>query len=452
MKFLNRDYWIKSGSYSLITNLQSLLFGFGGFYLLVRTLDKDSFGVWVLFAATTTIFDMARSGLIQNALIKFLSHSPESESNDILSASFFLSGILMVLCIIVNISLANYFANLWHFPALVQMFYAYNIVYVLQGALSQFQWIEQARLSFKGILVTNVIKQGGFFFYILTCYLFHINISLMNLVYAQAVCAFVGAMVEYFFVRKYLSFSFKLNTGWIKQLFNYGKFAFGTSISAILAPTVTQMMLGALLSPVATGGYNIAMRITSLAAVPSSVIGAIVFPQSSKRFATEGSDAIKYLYEKSVGAILAILIPGLLFIFLFPSFVVHVIAGANYPETISVTRLVMISCISAPFARQFGTILDSIGMAKINFIFILFSTAAEWTVGYIMINKYGLIGAAYGTLIVDSSILIAIQIILNKKLGVNILNSFIYAIRFYPEFFNKYIRPIDKSQDETHNV
>ena len=240
--------------------------------------------------------------------------------------------------------------------------------------------------------------------------------------------------------------------GWIKQLFNYGKFAFGTSISAILAPTITQMMLGALLSPVATGGYNIAMRITSLTAIPSSVIGAIVFPQSSKRFATEGRDAIKYLYEKSVGAVLAILIPGLLFIFLFPGFVVHLIAGGNYPETISVTRLVIITCISTPFARQFGTILDSIGMAKINFIFILFSTAAEWTVGYIMINKYGLIGAAYGTLIVDSSILIAIQIILSKKLGVNILNSFIYAIRFYPEFFNKYIRPINKAQDEKHNV
>lgn len=190
MQANNRHYWLRSGSYTLAMNIQSLLFGFGGFYLLVRMLDKHSFGIWALFVATTTIFDMARSGLIQNALIKFLSHSSDEESNDIISASFFLSSVLMIVCIIINICIAGYLANLWHYPGLVMMFYTYNIVYLFQGILSQFQWIEQARLSFKGILVTNTIKQGGFFFYILMCFVFRFHISLMNLIYAQAICAF----------------------------------------------------------------------------------------------------------------------------------------------------------------------------------------------------------------------------------------------------------------------
>ena len=59
----NKHYWFKSGSYTLMLNIQQVLFGFGSFYFLVRMLDKQSFGIWTLFVATTSIFEMARSGL-----------------------------------------------------------------------------------------------------------------------------------------------------------------------------------------------------------------------------------------------------------------------------------------------------------------------------------------------------------------------------------------------------
>jgi lipopolysaccharide exporter len=434
MNATNRQYWLKSGSYTLLTNLQTLLFGFGAFYLLVRMLDKDAFGAWALFITTTTIFETARNGMIQNALLKFLSHSSGKDYRDIISASCFLSAILMLICIIINFSIASLLADMWHYPELAAMFYMYNIAYLLLGILSQFQWIEQANLSFRGILVTNTIRQGGFFFYILVCFILHINVQLMHLVYAQIVCGLLGSVVQYFFIKKQLLFSFKINMNWVKQLFNYGKFVFGTSISAILTGTINQMMLGALLSSAAAGAFNIAVRILNLAAIPSNVAGTIVFPQSARRFAAEGHKAIKYLYEKSVGAILALLIPCLLFIFLFPGFVVHVIAGNNYPETIPVVRLIVITCLATPFARQFGTILDSIGKPKINFIIILISVSIELVLVYFLVKQYGIIGAVYATLIADAITTLMMQIILRRELNVNILNTFVYAVKFYPEF------------------
>jgi O-antigen/teichoic acid export membrane protein len=452
MHATNRQYWLKSGSYTLLTNLQTLLFGFGAFYLLVRMLDKDAFGAWVLFVTTTTIFETARNGMIQNALLKFLSHSSDNDRRDIISASCFLSGILMLVCIIINFSIAHLLAEMWHYPELAPMFYMYNIAYLLLGILSQFQWIEQANLSFKGILATNTIRQGGFFFYILGCFIFHIDVQLMHLVYVQIICALVASVVQYFFIKKQFLFSFKINMHWVKQLFNYGKFVFGTSISAILTGTINQMMLGALLSSAAAGAFNIAVRILNLAAIPSNVAGTIVFPQSARRFATEGHQAIKYLYEKSVGAILALLIPCLLFIFLFPGFVVHIIAGNNYPETIPVVRLIVITCLATPFARQFGTILDSIGKPRINFIIILISVTIELILVYFLVKQYGIIGAVYATLIADAITTLMMQIILRKELNVNILNTFVYAVKFYPEFFSKYLKPMLKFQDARNKV
>jgi len=173
----------------------------------------------------------------------------------------------------------------------------------------------------------------------------------------------------------------------------------------------------------------------------------IVFPQSSKRFANEGHDAIKYLYEKSVGALLAFLIPSLLFLFLFPGFVVHIIAGGNYGETIPLIKVSILSCLLNPFSRLFGTILDSIGKPKVNFIIITLFTVVELMLNYIMIKGYGIIGAVYATLLANIIFFVVMQTILRKELKVNFLNTFIYAKRFYPEFINSYLKPLFKRQN-----
>jgi lipopolysaccharide exporter len=430
-----------------MTNIQNLLFGFGGFYLLVRMLDKNTFGVWVLFMATTTIFETARNGMIQNGLIKFLSHSSEKDYRDIVSASFFLNGLLMLASIILNFSIAGFLADLWHYEGLRKMFYVFNIVYLIQGILSQFQWIEQSNFRFKGILITSSIRYGGIFFYILGCYIYHLNVALMNLIYVQAICATIASVIQYSFIKKFLFFSRQISKVWVTKLFSYGKFVFGTAISAILTSTINQMMLGAMLSANATSIFNVAVRIINLAAIPSNVMGVIVFPQSAKRYAAEGREAIKYLYEKSVGSILALLIPCLLFLFLFPGFVVNIIAGPKYAESVPIVRLIALTCLAMPFARQFGTILDSIGKPKINFIIILISVSIELVLVYFMVKHYGIIGAVYATLVADVINTTIMQIILFKELRVNILHTFIYAARFYPEFFKRYVRPVRNTQD-----
>ncbi len=438
----NKHYWLKSGSYTLMLNIQQLLFGFGSFYLLVRMLDKHSFGIWTLFVATTSIFEMARSGMIQYALIKFLSESEEGEKPKIISASFILSGILMCICIVVNLSIAGYLSRLWHYPGLLPMFIIFNLVYVLQGLLAQFQWIEQAHLKFHGILITTMIRQGGFFLYIFISFIFHLPISLLGLIYAQAICTGIGALAEYFYIRDFLRISYQLHLDWIKKLFNYGKFVFGTYISAILSGSINQMMLGTMLSPAAAGSYNVAIRIASLTDIPTNALGAIVFPQSAKRYAVQGRDAGKYLYEKSVGTIVAILIPLVIFVFCFPSFVVRLVAGSNYGEAVPMVHIVILTCLFNPFDRFFGVILDSIGRAKLNFIiifsFILFTLALN----YYLIGRIGIMGCIYGTLIADVIVFIIRQIIIYKILNVNPLSPLIYAYRFYPEFIRNYVKPL----------
>ncbi len=328
----NKHYWLKSGSYTLMLNVQQLLFGFGSFYFLIRLLDKHSFGIWTLFVATTSIFEMARSGLIQYALIKFLSESPEEEKPKIIAASFALSASIMCVSIVINLCIAGWLSRLWHYPGLFQMFIIFNAVYILQGLLSQFQWIEQAHLKFQGILITTMMKQGGFFLFVFFVFIFHSGISLVELIYIQTICAAVSAFVEYLYVREYIRISWRVHMDWIRKLFGYGKFVFGTHLTSVLSGSINQMMLGTMISPVAAGSYNVAIRIINLTDIPTNALGAIVFPQSAKRFAKQGIEAGKYLYEKSVGTIVAILIPLVLFVFCFPGLLFDWLQEFKYGE------------------------------------------------------------------------------------------------------------------------
>lgn len=438
----HKHYWLKSGSYTLVMNMQSFLFGFGGFYLLVRMLDKHHFGIWTLFVAITSVFEMARNGLVPNALIKFLSDNPEEEKPKIISASFVLSGLLMIFCIILNVSFAGYFSRLWHFPEMVNMFLMFNLVYLLGGFLSQFQSIEQANLQFRGILITTFIRQGGYFFYILISFILHWDISLMSLIYVQCIATGLATAVQYFIVRPMLFISYEWHYEWVRKLFNYGKFAFGIFVGSILSSSVNQVMLGTMVSTDAAGSYNLALRIVGLTDIPINAMGTIVFPQSARRFAEQGKSAGKYLYEKSVGTILAILLPFVLFILIFPGFVVRIIAGTNYADAIPLVQFVIITCLLNPFIRLFGTILDSIGKTRLNFLIMIIFAVINLITGYLMIKHFGIMGCVYGTAVADTIICFIMLIIVYKELNVNALNTFIYAGRFYPEFLKSYVRPL----------
>jgi lipopolysaccharide exporter len=226
---------------------------------------------------------------------------------------------------------------------------------------------------------------------------------------------------------------------YVKKLFNYGKYAFGTSVSSILSGTIDQMMLGALLSPAASGAYNIAIRITNLVDIPTNAVATVVFPQSAKRMETEGPEAIKYLYEKSVGTILAILVPGLILLYFLSGYVVHFIAGDKFADSIPLLRITLFYSLFVPYGRQFGTILDSIGQTKLNFTIVLFTAILNLTLNYWFISNLGVMGAAYATLISTFIGFIIAQIIIKKKLNVNVLHTLVYAYRFYPEMYVKYI-------------
>jgi O-antigen/teichoic acid export membrane protein len=410
----------------------ALVLGFGSFFILVRMASKEAFGVWALYLSVTTLVELARNGLIQNSLIKHLTTSHEKDKKEIITASFVLNVILTSASALCLYALAPFLSDYWHSPLLLPMFRYYIFTTVVLVFFSQFSFIQQAHFDFKGIMVSNLLRQACFFFYIMYVYVGGKAPDLVQMVNFQTIAAMVGSAVSVFFVRKYVAFTFKIDWRWVSKLFHYGKFVFGTNISSVFFKTADQMILGNLKTSVEVGAYNATARISNLFEVPITSVAAVVFPQSSKRIHQEGYSAVKELYETSVAIMLSLILPAVLLVCLLPKFVLFVLTGKNYTEMAFVLQLVVVQNLFLPFLRQFGTILDSEGSPHLNFYFLIINAALNILVNYYMISLYGVEGAAVGSLMVCVVCTLFTIWYMRKKFGVSVRNTLMMVVEIYP--------------------
>ncbi len=436
MKFSKNSYWLRSGLFTIFERGSLVLFGFGSFFFLVRMITKEEFGIWSLFIIVTSIIEVARNGLIQNAQIKYMASTPAEEHPKIMTASLTLNVLLTVLSVTFLWGFARTFSAIYESPILETMLYYYILTTISLIFHSQFNFIQQGSFDFKGIFFSNFVRQGSFFVYIAACFLTGWHTDLITLVNFQTVSAVLGAATSYFFVRKYLRLSRSIDWGWVKKLFHYGKFVFGTNISSTLFKSIDQMMLGSIVSTGSVALYNTAVRITNLVEVPTVSVAQIVFPQSAKRMAEEGKDAVRHLYEKSVGVILALVFPMIVVVLLFTKPIILLTAGEKYLDAVPILQITILYSLFFPFARQFGTVLDSIGMPKVNFYFILFSAVLNITVNYLFITNFGIMGAAFGSLTTHSLLFVGNQMILSRILNVKFYNALLHAKDFYIQMYH----------------
>lgn len=389
----------------------------------------------MLFLAITSIIEVGRTGLLQNTLVKHLTTSDPADYGKISTASLVLNIGLALICLIGLPLLAYPLSRFWAIEALAPLLLLYCLTTLALIPLHQFNFTQQANLEFKGIFWANFTKQGLFFGYILAHFLLGWKVSLIGLASWQVFTTGSGAIVSYFFAKKYLRFSSGINWGWVRKLLNYGKYVFGTNLSTMLYKSIDKIMLGSLLSPIAVAVYELAIRITNLAEVPTFSMASIVFPQSAREMETKGKEGIKLLYEKSVGAILAFILPCILIILLVPEWVIMIVAGEKYLDAVPILQLTMLYGLFVPFGVQFGTILDSIGLPKINFYFTLAGALINVLFNYIFISAFGLVGAAYGTLLTYFISFTLMQLLLYRKMKVTFYRAFYYAFAFYGQLW-----------------
>ncbi|MCW3465409.1 lipopolysaccharide biosynthesis protein [Chitinophaga nivalis] len=429
-------YWLKSGIFSGMQKVAVLLFGIGSVLILTRTLSKPDMGVWNLFLAYTGLIEIVRQSLIKNAVIKYINSTQPTLHAAIQGAALTMN---IMITVVIGLLIACFIAPLSRVlqaPALSDVMYLFLPGLLMLIPFSHFEWIQNANADFRGVFWAYLTRQGISFCCIVADLLLTGHVSLTALILYFNIGLFAGMVVSGFFAARFLHRTMQYDRFWIRRLWHYGKFVFGTNISSSLFRNTDQFIISSCISTSAVALYSVCLRISNLIDVPSQVLGDILFPKSARMMESGNMEKVRFYYEKAVGSILAIAVPVSIVIFTFPKLIIGIIAGAGYTEASVLLQITVLYGLFLPFIKQFGTIMDSIGQPRTNFIVMTITAVLNIGICLFFTTRFGVQGTAYGMMVSYGICFIITQTILYRKLQVSIGRVCRYMLLFYPDMLS----------------
>jgi O-antigen/teichoic acid export membrane protein len=407
----------------------AFFFGFGSYFFLVRYYSLEDFGVWTLYVVVSTAIEMSRSAFIQNAFVKFFNEDG-ADKDGLFSASLLLNLLSTIVFIIAIVALMPVMKWYWNSEAVLVLIAWYCVTSLVLVPFTQFNYLEQANHSFAGVFWATAIRQGSFFLLVVVCFFYVPDLPLVFFAASQCFCALLGMLVSWALARKHLPSRYFVDWSLVRRLFRFGKYILGTGITSTIGKNADQAILGGVDKSL-TALYNSGVRVLNFVEVPVLSISSIVYPKIAEKAGKEGPAGAAVLYEKSVATILGLILPVVIFVVIFPEFVLMLTAGNKYVEAATTLRILAASSIFLPFNVQIGSACEVINKPQISFYINLVSNILNVIINIFMIKTFGMIGAAITFAITLFFIFVVGQYYMYKLLGTRLYHIVFRVGEFY---------------------
>ena len=432
LKYLiTNSYWLKSGTLALVTKFLLMLFGFASFLILIRLLDKESYGNWAIFMVGASIVETVRIGFLRSPLMVLRSDNTIDVVR-LYSTSLFLNllcSLLFIIILFCSLHLFGQFVDTFLFGKLL-VWYALKLLII--SFSDHFDLVQESNFSFSGTFVDH-ISRGGLFIFLIVFFIYsNEDISLVQLVQFQIYGAIVGLILTFLnakFRSKWLLSKVSFSVEFAKRYISLGRFTFGSSLISLTTRNLDSWFIGFLISPAAVTIYNPAIRITNVFELPSSALNSVLFPKMTMSVQKDGILTIKRYYQKSVILLLIIMTPAIVLIYFFAEQIINIVAGEGFEETVKILQLIVITGLLVPINRLFNVVMESIGKPNIGFFVILLGLIINVVFQFNLISQYGLRGSAYATIVTFSVVFLCTQFLLRIILGFNVLDVFRFVFK-----------------------
>lgn len=370
--------------------------------ILLRFMPKNDVGYWFFFQSIFVLLDTFRTGFLQVAMLKFYTGAEKIKADAVLGSVWFLSLLITSVLIIINL-LSVFFLPYTQNVAIVSVieWFGLTFLFTLPSAIAS--WILQSDQRFDKLLLLRVINQGAFILMVLLVISFK-NLTLNLVLIINAVSS---ALVSLYCITqgwtRIKTFSKRTKKA-IMELFHFGKYSVGTTISANLLRSsdtfIIMFVLGAA-GPAAVAMYTIPMRLMEIIEIPLRAFLSTGMPAMSEAFNKGNRKEVVTIMQKYAGTLTLALFPVSVVAILLADVGITLLGGNQYAGTnaVSVYRIFMCFAMFFPIDRFLGVTLDIIHQPKINFYKVLVMLVTNIIFDFIGIHLFGNInGIAVATL------------------------------------------------------
>lgn len=357
----------RDNSVVLFGNLLASGFGLLTFMILARQLSLNEFGQWTFFISIAGLFDLMKTGLIRQALVRSLSTEDNEGARDKIIGSSALLAIATHIILTILLLFLYFLSEVGlgqHSFSFFLKWYPWLLLVSLPASLDT--WLSHA---FGQFLRMNFLRAGLnslFLLYIGLGALYDFNLP--NLLFGYILTHGIVSGISFIHRRKVFFLVIKADRSIIKKLFWYGKHSVATLTGANLLRSIDHILIGSFMGPSFLAIYAIPMKLIDLIEIPLRGFLMTSFPRLSKWFVNKNIIEFSRHLHGKMGFLLLIILPFGGLVMLFPEFFMILLGGSQYVMHADLLRFFVPIFLIIPIDKYLGISLDSINMPKINAI------------------------------------------------------------------------------------
>lgn len=255
-------------------------------------------------------------------------------------------------------------------------------------------WLLQAQARYAEILYIRAVNQASFIIFVIALILTN-HITLTMVLFTNVLSCVLTCIVVFSYSWSGFKSVAKQSRESVKEIFHFGKFSVGTSISSNLLRSSDTFIINFTLGPGAIAIYNISQTLMNLIDIPLRSFVTTAMTSLSAAQNNNRKEEVEYIFKKYAGALTLIFIPIVLGAIVFADVAVSLIGGGKYVGTpaANIFRIFMIFALFFPIDRFTGVTLDVIHQPKYNFYKVLtmlaINVVGDFVGIYFMHSIYG---------------------------------------------------------------
>lgn len=378
---------------SLAGNAIMSVFGLVLMALLYRSLSVTELGIWIFFQSTVLLIDTFRSGFLTTAFIKFYAGTETKRAQEVMGSAWMIGIAITGIFILLNIP-AFFLASFVNDPGLLLFLKWFGLTFICTLPSFMATCKVQSEQRFDRLLYIRFVSQALFIGGIILLIVSKKN-NLQNIIYANLAASLLTSLFTIMARYSGISSIAKRTKKGMAELFHFGKYSVGTTLSANLFRTSDTLIINFLLGAPALAVYNLGQRLMEIIEIPLRSFAATAMPSLAAAYNQDKRDEVIYILKKYAGMLTVALVPVCILALIFADIPIAIIGGGKYvgTEAANVFRLFITFALLFPADRFLALTLDVIHQPRVNFIKVLVMLAAniggDFAGIYLLQNIYG---------------------------------------------------------------
>lgn len=377
--------------------------------LLIIILGNTEFGVYKLALSIASYFALADFGL-SNSIIRYISEyrakNDKIKEGSFIAISilaiFFASLVIITVSIILSLNLDLIFGNSFNSFELNLLNQMLGLV-VVNGIFNLFlnllTGIITSYEKFVFVKIINISKTIIRFLLILI--LLNMNYTSFIILLVDVFLTILIFITSFYYCINYLKISVNLklvNLKFMSEIFSYSGIVFIDALAFTLFWSADSIIIGIKMSSISVGIYSIGVQLFSIFLVLSNVISEVLMPGVVSMVNSSATDVDLTNHMIKIGRLKLkiLMLPLIGFIFFGKQFI-NMWVGSDYIMAYYISLIVILPSIISSLSDVGLFVMWAKNKHKVKSFFSLTTSLVNVLLTIILVEKYGIIGAAIGT-------------------------------------------------------